>query len=212
MFESWFPSTIFYEDLQPPRKVKQGMLKYVDNFYNTHKGDLKEKDNLTGDVYDDYTIHRRPEFEWLNRSVSRHCKQYLEGIGADMSEVTIYAQKSWPVVCKKNGGCVREHTHGNSMVSAVYYLKTQVNGTGNLIFYNSSKLFPIPFDTSQSGCMYEPIEDRLILFPSDLKHSVDQYRGTENRYSISYDITLVSNPNSGSVEKMVIDPSLWSDI
>lgn len=212
MFESWFPSTIFYEDLQPPRKVKQGMLKYVDNFYNTHKGDLKEKDNLTGDVYDNYTIHRRPEFEWLNRSVSRHCKQYLEGIGADMRGVTIYAQKSWPVVCKKNGGCVREHTHGNSMVSAVYYLKTQVNGTGNLIFYNSSKLFPIPFDTSQSGCMYEPIEDRLILFPSDLKHSVDQYRGTENRYSISYDITLVSNPNSGSVEKMVIDPSLWSDI
>ena len=191
MFESWFPSTIFYEDLQPPRKVKQGMLKYVDNFYNTHKGDLKEKDNLTGDVYDNYTIHRRPEFEWLNRSVSRHCKQYLEGIGADMRGVTIYAQKSWPVVCKKNGGCVREHTHGNSMVSAVYYLKTQVNGTGNLIFYNSSKLFPIPFDTSQSGCMYEPIEDRLILFPSDLKHSVDQYRGTENRYSISYDITLV---------------------
>ena len=218
MIETWFPISIFYEDLEPPEQVTQDMMDYVDNFYNTHKSEFLDKKNITGDVYNDFTIHKKPEFQWLTQNVSRCCKQYLKEMGADTSKIKVYAQKSWPVVCKRNGGDVGTHTHRNAMISAVYYLKAKDNETGKLTFYSplDVSLSPIPLDIqnyySYDTCEYAPKENRIILFPSKLKHSVDEYQASDNRYSISYDLTLVANEGVGDNEHMVVDPSLWSHI
>ena len=221
MIDTWFPVSIFYEDLKPPEQTTRDMMDYVDNFYNTHKSDFSYKHNITGDVYNDFTIHKKPAFQWLNQNVSRCCKEYLKQVGLDTNRIKIYAQKSWPIVCKRNGGLVEPHTHRNSMISAVYYLKSKNNETGNLYFHsplNASSFFPILVDDdrqnyySYNTCHYAPVESRIILFPSKLKHSVGEYQASDHRYSISYDLTLTVDGGVHDNEQMVLDPSLWSHI
>ena len=218
MIETWFPVSIFYEDLEPPEQVTQDMMNYVDNFYNTHKSEFSDKMNITGDVYNNFTLHKNPTFQWLNQNVSRCCKEYLKQMGADTSKIKVYAQKSWPVVCNKNGGDIAPHTHRNAMISAVYYLKAKNTGTGHLTFYSplDVSFSPLPIDVrnyySYDTCDYAPIENRIILFPSKLNHSVKEYQASDHRYSISYDLTLVSDNGTGDNEHMVLDPSFWSHI
>ena len=220
--ESWFPTTIFYEDLAPPDEVHDDMLRYVDEFYDEHKDKLKEPDNIniTGDVHNDFLVHNNPVFYWLNQQISDACGIYLAAMGADISYLSVYAQKSWPVVCRRNNGSVGSHTHKNSILSAVYYLKSDDNGSGRLFFNNPTALlddlaltFPNKSELNFTQCHYTPVEKRLIIFPSNLEHSVEDYNGVQNRYSISYDLTVVAKQDSEKDNEFLItDPSLWGQL
>ena len=141
-------------------------------------------------------------------------------MGADISYLSVYAQKSWPVVCRRNNGSVGSHTHKNSILSAVYYLKSDDNGTGRLFFENPNPLldemaltFPNKSELNFTQCHYTPVEKRLIIFPSNLEHSVEDYNGVQNRYSISYDLTVVAKQDSEKDNEFLItDPSLWGQL
>ena len=78
--------------------------------------------------------------------------------------------------------------------SAVYYLKSDDNGSGRLFFNNPTGLMIYPNKSELNfTCHYAPVEKRLIIFPSNLEHSVEDYNGVQNRYSISYDLTVVAD-------------------
>lgn len=210
-----FPTTIYEADLNPPTHVKNEMVGYVDNFYRTLKDEGRTVDFL-GDHTGKSNISSNREFFWLNEQIAFHVREYLKSISVDDTDISLFIQKSWPVVCPKEGGCVNSHFHKNSALSLVFYLQVdEDNDSGNLCFHSPSHYPQICIPVNQEKSVYlveyKARENNMIIFPSLLGHSVNHYTGKIDRYSVSYDIMLVSN-NQYFNENEVVNPNFWVKI
>ena len=213
MLNRWFPTIIDIESLDPPAKVHREMVRYVDRFYEKNKQHYTCC--LTGDIGDVHThnLHDQSTFSWLNKQVFIQAQKYLEGLGADINNINIYATKAWPVVIKK-GGQVYRHKHQNSVLSVIYYLQSDCNGGGIKFHATHSEIefLPIRFENlnefSYTNCAYPPVANGIIIFPSTLEHEVLTYDGDNPRYSISYDLIFTMKRNS-YMEYTIPDPSKW---
>jgi uncharacterized protein (TIGR02466 family) len=214
-FDYWFPTTIYHTDLNPSKETFDGMIGYVDDFYRKTYPELDT--SITGDVNGDYRIYDRPEFQWLNNQVGIHCKKYLEHIGVDTEKVDLYAQKAWPVVCNTGGGSVAPHRHLNSVLSVVYWLQVDDHESGGITFSSSNTFtdMPLSFDNwcpaNADETTYSPVTNKLIVFPSNLYHRVEPHFGENLRYSITYDIMVVSKDRT-NIEHFITDPTTWKSV
>jgi uncharacterized protein (TIGR02466 family) len=101
---------------------------------------------------------------------------------------------SWCMKLNKNDWAVN-HTHDNSFISGVLYLKTYKN-SGNLILHRNKLLniFPssvkIEFEKiNEINCEYysiTPEEGDIIFFPSQLEHSVTKNLNEKDRYCCAF--------------------------
>ena len=92
----------------------------------------------------------------------------------------------------------RAHSHGHSVWSGIYYLKTNQN-SAPLVFTNAlgeyrqhwphdiTPIEPCEFTSSQQ--IVYPQEGQLILFPGYLIHSVPQHLDDEDRVNIAFNIS-----------------------
>ena len=168
---------------------------------------------MTGDICDDYHLHHKSTFSWLNKEVFKNCKEYLESLGVDSDQLNIHATKAWPVVVTK-GGYVPYHRHQNSVLSVVYYLQSN-DESGKIEFrcsHTPIEHLPLRYKegngSNYTSGDYFPTPYKMIIFPSSLQHRVKPYTGDENRYSISYDIIVASKPKV-PLEFTIPDPSEW---
>ena len=160
-------------------------------------------------------LHWFPEFQWLIEVLREHVTEYLNRYPVK-ARYSIFVQKSWPVVCHLSGGQVQPHTHRNAQLSAVYYIQSEpLNKSGMIHFIapfdHYSRTLPIVFNDIDSSFSFEPLQGRLLLFPSSLMHYVDQYFGSISRYSVSYDLML-SSPSDHSLEMVMSNPSSWRQL
>ena len=142
--------------LEPSDEVWNAMFTYVEQFrLRVQQAGEMDDSVYTGDVYSDFVIHRKEQFQWLNGEIGRHMRLYLQELGVDITDLEIYAQKSLPTVCNRKKGEVDEHTHENAHFSCVYYLSVdESNYTGNLYFRNPNSLkvnkVPVPITKANS--------------------------------------------------------------
>ena len=99
----------------------------------------------TGDVHSDFVIHQKEQFQWLNDQIGRHMRLYLQELGVDITDLEIYAQKSWPTVCNKKKGEVDEHTHENAHFSCVYYLSVDESNYSGILLPPGRRLARMNF-------------------------------------------------------------------
>jgi len=217
---SFFSTPIYKVDLQPDTSTYNRMLRYMKRFDSNFSKRQGQSDvGMFGDSLPGLTtdrLHCFPEFQWLTEALSRHLVEYLKVLSSVDFHYSVFVQKSWPVVCQPAGGQVLPHTHRNAHLSAVYYVQSEPgNKTGWIKFMapldHYSRTLPISFDDSDSGVDFEPVQGRLLLFPSSLMHRVDKYIGTLPRYSVSYDI-LLSSDSGMSTEMVMSHPSSWQQI
>lgn len=82
----------------------------------------------------------------------------------------------------------RQHTHHGSVISAVYYLKTNGND-GNLTFHPPATGMelkdPSGDEWNYSMISYPAVEGRLFVFPSWAPHSVSDNKTDDTRISIA---------------------------
>ncbi len=86
------------------------------------------------------------------------------------------------------------HTHPNSLISGVYYVKTP-GASGELILHDPRKqasVYQAPLTGRNFRNVHqyqvEPREGRLVLFPAWLEHGVGQNLSQEERVSFSFNI------------------------
>jgi len=82
------------------------------------------------------------------------------------------------------------HNHPNSFFSAVFYIKSPEN-SGNLIFERSDPLrewleINSVNEKNSNFATFKPKPNDLIIFPSYLKHKVEQNNTDDDRISISF--------------------------
>lgn len=112
---------------------------------------------------------------------------------------------SWMTKTEPNGFC-QYHRHRNSYYSGVLYSsKTNSTDSGNLMFTDDgikqdSMLINTPSEwniLNSNRIVIEPDANLMIFFPSALRHRISRYTGTENRYSLAFNLFPVGNLGKG---------------
>tara|TARA_Y200000002_G_scaffold381670_1_gene396342 strand:+ start:537 stop:1916 length:1380 start_codon:yes stop_codon:yes gene_type:complete len=206
-------SSIARKKLTPDELVKLKMEEFFKSIDSTADQNFGDQDGGKA------LLHDLPEFKWLTNEIEIMVTEYLSDLGYNPEDFSIFFQKSWTVITN-SGGMVHEHSHPNSMLSAVYYLKSENDKGGCLMFKNKNELFLGSIENKAVLPKLEkrlfglkPLENLLILFPSSIEHFVSIYKGDIPRWSITFDITLTTNSNlgSGRSENMMIHPKFWRE-
>ena len=166
-------------------------LKYVDNLpYKEQKGNANFKSQ------DSYLLEIE-ELKNIKDFFYESLNKYTKNISQSDQRLVItqcWANKNPP------GSKHHEHVHPNSILSGVFYLK-QDKTLPPIQFQKSiqgaMKLDPKKYNNLNSESFLLPcVDGELLLFPSNLKHSVPTNMGKEARISLSFNTFSVDTLGS----------------
>ena len=76
MIDFLFPTTLYHTDLDTPDDIHEGMVNYIDRFYNKNIEHLGFAPSFTGEILGDSQISAEPEFSWVTKQISIHPVSY----------------------------------------------------------------------------------------------------------------------------------------
>ena len=125
--------------------------------------------------------------------IEPHVKEYIYGTMGIDEKYIIDIQCSW-INCHDHLESAHEHAHRNSMFSGIVYLKTNPK-CGGLVFTNHKyhTLDPdrVSFNVYNSPrWTLQPVDGMVVIFPSDLVHSVQPNQDTNRRYSLAFNLMI----------------------
>jgi len=143
-----------------------------------------------------YILHS-PEYAEIKENILINVSVYTKKFLNISDRVKFYLQNSWGVK-HMPGDWGQPHTHGNSLLSGVYYLKTD-NESGNIQFNQPggyTNLFHqsirVPFNEHDNiSCdtwNVTPEVGDMVLFPSHLSHSIKTNNSNIIRYSLAFNL------------------------
>ena len=139
------------------------------------------------------------EYEEVRNKIMSCVNAYVHSFLKVSDNVKFYLQNSW-VVKHKSNDWGQPHSHGNSLLSGVYYLNTD-NQSGNIllhkpgsytnVFHQSTRL---PFDEVDNiNCEtwnIKPNNGDILLFPSHLVHSIEKNKSNIIRYALAFNLHI----------------------
>ena len=174
MIEYWWPTEIGFYDNPNHKKLK--LINFCYSIQKNNESGGKEWiSNETYNTSDNvFQIHEEKKFEPLNSWIMESINKYINDSNLDF---------------KINKDYQEIHQHTNTIISAVYFLKSNQK--------SSSLIFRPPFidqldvkKTNNFCCNgnieYKPIPGRLIVFRSFVPHCVPQHKDNQDRITLSY--------------------------
>ena len=145
-----------------------------------------------------------PEMKFVKDSITNKVKSYLYDTCCISNTMIPELVTSW-VNLHRKGDQAQIHIHTNSIVSGVWYISTPKN-SGQLLVHCEKRLFgnflefPVEEINEFNGsfCSFTPHRGDLIIFPSDLRHSVLSNKSDEERFSLAFNYMLRGDVRSGS--------------
>ena len=124
--------------------------------------------------------------------ISSAVQQYLIQINHNQDTVAGFdITQSWLTHTVANESA-RQHNHGTSDLSGVYYIQSNPDTDGNLYFLSSD-----PIRTAHRLYQFignqidiPPVENTLTLFPGWLVHATRPHEGDNPRISLSFNVSL----------------------
>jgi uncharacterized protein (TIGR02466 family) len=188
---------------------------YVNNVGDFPRPDIQRLEYTTGaypflTTVDKRVLHR-PEFKTVHDIVMKEVESYTREVLAVNRSIEFYVTDSWVNIYRR-GESAGPHTHNNSLISGVLYLK--VNETsGDLVFQrdvHSLVPFPPSLDLDMDffnlyNCKswaYKPKTNDICLFPSVVVHAADPNESDEERWSLAFNVFV--RGNIGALHKLSI--------
>ena len=148
------------------------------------------------------------EMQTVKNYITQKVKEYLYGDCGISREIIPELVTSW-VNLHKKGDWGQQHSHYNSVVSGVWYLDTTPE-SGEFIIHPDNKLFGNLLDLPRrvynefNGDQYAftPQNGDLLLFPSNMKHSVTSNNSDKERLSLAFNYMVRGNVISGKGTKV----------
>ena len=140
----------------------------------------------------DYNLLHDVNFKDLKEAILQHTIEFAKEYG--VTDLNGEFLDAW-INISKPGNYQEYHIHPTSHFSVIYYVDVPKN-SGNTIFKGNeeSNMYPIPCkEATQAGSnhwVYEPKNNDLIIFRSNMYHMVDINRSNENRVTIAANITF----------------------
>jgi uncharacterized protein (TIGR02466 family) len=145
--------------------------------------------NFVNAVSNNFKILDCPELKQIKAFCAYHSERFFEKVYMPMNSIKSHITLSWTNYNKKNDW-VNEHNHSNSIISGVFYVKTQESD--GLMIRNDPPYKQLSWvnreDTPWNSeiAVFQAVEGELLLFRSDLKHNVmpEQHDGV--RVSLAF--------------------------
>jgi len=159
------------------------ILKYIQHIEFEKTGPSIQEE---AEVYISKNFNILEDISYLRDEIYKNVKNYLNNVmklKIDIQFTTSWVTKTFP------NGYSQKHEHNNSFLSGVYYPKGDKNF--NIKFYKKNSFWSI--ETTENNDLnvnwfgVNILEDSvLILFPSDLNHSIEKNLSDKIRYSIAF--------------------------
>ena len=182
--EGFFPTLIYAEDL------KLDTNQMAQNIIQWSKEDKGVKKTNRNGWHSETHMQDKPEYKPLVDELFRVVHQVFEEEFLDRKPKlgNMWANINPP------GGYNMPHVHPNALFSGVYYVKTPLN-SGRLICNDPRQGIQTCMPTRKKGeppkhlwreVHLQPQENRAIIFPAWLWHTVEPNQSTEPRISVSF--------------------------
>lgn len=141
-------------------------------------------------------LHRIKPFDKLEKEILFSVKEYMTDYGYIPERISgAYIQNMWFNISNQ-GDFLFPHVHYGSFLSGAYYIKC--NKENVILFHDEDKHFyedvVIPTQYNQTIEAIPCIESRLLLFPSNFRHSTPIQKSEGEKIVISFNI-LLENKN-----------------
>ena len=187
-----FPSVIQLSTLLGASSMKRDLIRSVEKIRKTTPNG--RPDGWTSSVYTTLfthdKLHKEAEFKGLTDHILREAEHFAGTLGIDLEHFRLVYKDCWfNIYGWKDGQEI--HIHNNSVISGSYYLKIP-DGASGLIVHSpvmESMFLPPQSTTNIYNIGYDEIfveEGLVILFRSNLKHSVKPNPIKRERISISF--------------------------
>ena len=180
----------------------------IDNFQSTNEDiykyikKLQEEDNkgiiksnILGWHSKDFDLKNEDTIKFINK-ISNKINQVMVDMDWNLNNQIAKITNMWAII-NKGGAANSRHHHGNSDISAAYYVKAPKN-CGDIVFYDPrpAPVFSHPYSNQPNNLnamvnSVKPVEGCLVLFPGYLDHSVNENLSNEERVVISFNIKLL---------------------
>jgi len=182
--EGFFPTIVYAEDFKlDTDQMAKNIIQW-----SKEDGGVK-KTNVNG-WHSETEMHKKPEYKPLVDELFKMVHQVFNEEFLDKQAVL---GNMWANI-NYQGGYNKPHVHPNALFSGVYYVKTSPN-CGRLICQDPRPGIQTCMPTRKKveipkylwrDVHLQPTENRAIIFPSWLWHSVEPNQSNENRISISF--------------------------
>ena len=177
--------------------------KYVSNLECTREN--KDGDNFYLVQTEDTFILNDPMFLKLKLFFEDRIKMFMDHVICSPTELTItqsWINKSFP------GQCHQEHSHPNSILSGVFYFSLDEDMPHMRFARRDSTNILLEYfnlnDRNNYYRMVPAVTGDLILFPSELRHSVS--KNTTDRTRISLSFNTFAKERLGSITSLTYLP------
>jgi uncharacterized protein (TIGR02466 family) len=187
----YFPTPIWWTD---SNLDNDSILNYC---YNLKKSDPEGRQISNRGGWQSAEINACEDLPELVSFIMSCVPRTLVDYGFDVDRTSTFFGNSWVNINRKDN-TNQIHVHHGSYLSGVYYVKATPE-SGNIFFYRNfdqsfitTSYAKVVNHTSISGGVvyYPPKTGRLLLFPSNLMHSVDASTDDEDRISIAFNVGI----------------------
>jgi len=167
---------------------------------------LEVKNNSLNKISKDRLVLNNEEMFNLKSFIDSCMEQYISVVFGRPKNFKLRITYSWCNYTNQNEGH-HSHKHGHSIVSGVLYLQTNENDSIKFFKESQEHLYVESQEAnefSSTTWKFPATQGSLLLFPSYLKHSVDQKKDSNVRISLSFNTFPVGTVGiPGSLEEMV---------
>ena len=155
-----------------------------------------------GFITEDVTLLDDPNCLEIRNKILNAFDDYAYNLLKIKPETEFYLTTSWAVKFLP-GGSAHEHSHCNSLFSGTLYLKA-AKETGQITFHKHQKYLNFSSPTislefteqnifNSSTWSITPTENQIIIFPSNVMHSVDINNSKDDRVSVAFNMFVRGN-------------------
>jgi len=154
-----------------------------------------KKSNVNGWHSDEFDLKNENLKNFISE-ISKNIESAIKDMDWDLETQIVKITSMWSIINNKDAFNEKHH-HGNSALSAAYYVKAEQNA-GNIVFYDprQANVFHHPTSKQVNSVNAQvqsvtPKAGTLVLFPSYLEHKVNPNLSNEERIVISFNVALI---------------------
>ncbi len=190
----FFSTPVWASKAENYKETNEEVYKYIKKL-QTEDNDGIIKSNVKGWHSKDFDLKNSVVIKFINL-ISPNINQVIKDMQWDINSQTVKITSMWSII-NTGGASNARHHHGNSDISAAYYVRAPEN-SGEIVFYDPrpAPVFSHPSSTKPNSLnamvnSINPAEGGLVLFPSYLDHSVNENLSNEERIVISFNLSLL---------------------